>query len=78
MAIARLASSSEENSTKAKPRGLLVARSSGRNTSTGWPTVETSSVSSSLVVLKLRFPTKIFAEMAASLAAAAADAQTQQ
>jgi hypothetical protein len=40
-----------------------VSRSVGMWTSTIWPAAESNAVSSSLVVLKFRLPTKILAEM---------------
>jgi hypothetical protein len=62
--IASAASASLPNSTNAKPRGLPVARSVGRKTSTTVPAAARSVFSSSFVVRKLRLPTKTLTEIA--------------
>src|SRR5688572_14273504 len=58
--MALAASSSVANSTKAKPRGLPVARSEGRKTSRIDPASWKSVSSCSLVVENSRLPTKTF------------------
>jgi hypothetical protein len=58
--MALAASSSAVYSTNAKPRGRPVSRSIGRNTSRISPACAKSDCTSSRVVLKSRFPTKIF------------------
>src|SRR5207244_9190307 len=70
--MALAASSSEVNSTKAKPRGRPLSRSIGRNTSRISPICENSVCTSVLVVLKSRFPTNTFADIFPSLSAGAA------
>src|SRR5688500_9006508 len=58
--MALAASSSVANSTKAKPRGLPVARSEGRKTSRIDPASWKSVSSCSLVVENSRLPTKTY------------------
>src|ERR1051325_8132429 len=70
--MAFAASSSEVNSTKAKPRGRPLSRSIGRNTSRISPICEKSDCTSAFVVLKSRFPTNTFDDIVPSLSAGAA------
>src|SRR6185503_4958641 len=69
--MAAAASSSDEYSTKAKPRGRPVMRSEGRKTSTIEPACANNSSIWSLVVLNSRLPTNTL-ELTGSLSAGCA------